>query len=176
MPLYSLEGSSPELPAAGTFFVAEEAVVVGRVRLAEGVSIWFGAVVRGDNEFITVGARTNIQDGCVLHTDPGFPLDIGAGCTIGHRVVAHGCTIGDNTLIGMGAIILNGAKIGRNSIVGAGALVTEGKEFPDNSLIVGAPARAIRTLDDKAAEMLKFAAKSYSDRWPKYVKELKRIG
>jgi carbonic anhydrase/acetyltransferase-like protein (isoleucine patch superfamily) len=112
----------------------------------------------------------------VLHTDPGFPLDIGEGCTIGHRVVLHGCTIGDNSLIGMGAVVLNGAKIGRNSIVGAGALVTEGKAFPDNSLIVGTPARAIRTLDAKAAEMLKLAAKSYSDRWPKYVKGLKRIG
>jgi len=176
MPLYSLDGVSPELPVDGTFFVADEAVLVGRVRIAEGVSVWFGAVLRGDNEFITVGARSNIQDGCVLHTDPGFPLDIGVGCTIGHRAVVHGCTIGDNSLVGMGAVILNGAKIGRNSIVGAGALVTEGKEFPDNSLIVGAPGRAIRTLDEKAEASLRLAAKSYSDRWPKYVKGLKRIG
>jgi carbonic anhydrase/acetyltransferase-like protein (isoleucine patch superfamily) len=174
MPLYSLEGISPELPAAGTYFVADEAVLIGRVRIAEGVSVWFGAVLRGDNEFITIGAHSNIQDGCVLHTDPGFPLDVGEGCTIGHRVVLHGCTIGDNCLIGMGAVLLNGVKIGGNSIVGAGALVTEGKTFPDNSLIVGAPARAIRTLDDNAAAMLKLAAKSYVDRWPRYVKGLKR--
>lgn len=175
MALYSIDGINPELPATGTFFIADEAVLIGKVRVAEDVSIWFGAVLRGDNEFITIGAHTNIQDGCVLHTDPGFPLDVGVGCTIGHRAVLHGCTIGENTLIGMGAVVLNGAKIGKNSIVGAGALVTEGKEFSDNSLIVGAPARAIRTLDGQAVEMLKLAAKSYTDRWPMYVKGLRRL-
>ena len=137
MPLYELNGVRPELPASGRCFVAPDAALIGRVRLAEETSVWFAAVLRGDNEWITVGARTNVQDGCVLHTDPGFPLDIAEGCTIGHRVVLHGCTIGENSLIGMGAVLLNGAKIGKNSIVGAGALITEGKEFPDNSLVVG---------------------------------------
>jgi carbonic anhydrase/acetyltransferase-like protein (isoleucine patch superfamily) len=175
MTLYSIDGIRPDLPADGRCYVAPDAALIGRVKLGEGASIWFGAVLRGDNEWITVGTNSNVQDGCVLHTDPGFPLTIGAGCTIGHRVVLHGCTIGDNSLVGMGAVLLNGAKIGKNSIVGAGALITEGKAFPDNSLIVGAPARAIRMLDDKAAAMLKLAAKVYSDRWPKYAEGLKRI-
>jgi carbonic anhydrase/acetyltransferase-like protein (isoleucine patch superfamily) len=176
MAIYSHDGISPALPASGRCFVAPDAVLVGRVRIEEDVSVWFTAVLRGDNEWITVGARSNVQDGCVLHTDPGFPLDIAEGCTIGHRAVLHGCTIGENSLIGMGAIILNGAKIGKNSIVGAGALVTEGKEFPDNSLVVGAPARSIRTLDAKATEMLKLAAQAYLDRWPRYAQGLKPIG
>ena len=175
MPLYELNGVRPELPASGRCFVAPDAALIGRVRLAEETSVWFTAVLRGDNEWITVGARTNVQDGCVLHTDPGFPLDIAEGCTIGHRVVLHGCTIGENSLIGMGAVLLNGAKIGKNSIVGAGALITEGKEFPDNSLVVGSPARSIRTLDAKATEMLKLASKAYLDRWPQYAKGLKRV-
>ena len=175
MPLYALNGARPELPASGRCFVAPDAALIGRVRLEDETSVWFGAVLRGDNEWITVGKNSNVQDGCVLHTDPGFPLEIGPGCTIGHRVVLHGCTIGENSLIGMGAVLLNGAKIGKNSIVGAGALITEGKEFADNSLIVGAPARAIRTLDAKAAEMLKLAAKAYTDRWPQYVSGLERI-
>ncbi|HEY7459734.1 MAG TPA: gamma carbonic anhydrase family protein [Xanthobacteraceae bacterium] len=174
MPIYSLDGFRPEFPASGRCFVAPDAALIGRVKLEEDASVWFTAVLRGDNEWITVGRGANVQDGCVLHTDPGFPLHIGPGCTIGHRVVLHGCTIGENSLIGMGAVLLNGAKIGKNSIVGAGALITEGKEFPDNSLVVGAPARAIRTLDAKAAEMLRVAAKSYTDRWPQYVKGLKR--
>jgi carbonic anhydrase/acetyltransferase-like protein (isoleucine patch superfamily) len=176
MPIYSLNGVSPELPASGKYFVAPDASLIGKVRLADDVSVWFTAVLRGDNEWITVGARSNIQDGCVLHTDPGFPLLIGEGCTVGHRAVVHGCTIGDNSLIGMGAVLLNGAKIGKNSIVGAGALVTEGKEFPDNALVVGSPARSIRTLDEKAAAMLKIAAKAYMDRWPLYAKGLKPVG
>ncbi len=117
-------------------------------------SVWFGAVLRGDNEWIEIGERSQIQDNATLHTDPGFPMVIGANCVIGHKVMLHGCTIGDNSLIGMGAILLNGSKIGNNSLVGAGALVTEGKSFPDNSLIVGAPARAIRTLDEKASRAM----------------------
>jgi carbonic anhydrase/acetyltransferase-like protein (isoleucine patch superfamily) len=173
MPIYSLDGVRPELPDSGNYFIAPDAVLIGRVKLEENASVWFTAVLRGDNELITVGQGSNVQDGCVLHTDPGFPLTIGAGCTIGHRVVLHGCTIGENSLIGMGAVLLNGAKVGRNSIVGAGALITEGKEFPDNSLLVGAPARAIRTLDEKAAQMLKLAARVYQERWPQYAKGLK---
>jgi carbonic anhydrase/acetyltransferase-like protein (isoleucine patch superfamily) len=176
MPIYSLDGLRPDLPASGKYFVAPDAVLIGRVKLEEDASVWFSAVLRGDNEWITVGQGSNIQDGCILHTDPGFPLTIGTGCTIGHRVVLHGCTIGENSLIGMGAVLLNGAKIGKNSIVGAGALITEGKDYPDNSLIVGAPGRAIRTLDAKAAGMLKLAAKAYTDRWPAYAGGLERIG
>jgi carbonic anhydrase/acetyltransferase-like protein (isoleucine patch superfamily) len=172
MPIYLLDRVRPELPASGDFFIAPDAALIGRVRLEEEASVWFAAVLRGDNELIAVGRGSNVQDGCVLHTDPGFPLTIGAGCTIGHRAVLHGCTIGDNSLIGMGAIVLNGAKIGSNSIVGAGALVTEGKHFPDNSLVVGAPGRAIRKLDEKAAAMLKLAAQVYRDRARQYSKGL----
>lgn len=176
MPLYQIDGIRPELPAEGRYYVASEAVLIGRVKLEDDVSVWFGAVLRGDNEWITIGAGSNVQDGCVLHTDPGFPLTVGAGCTIGHRAVLHGCTIGENSLVGMGAVVLNGAKIGKNSIVGAGALVTEGKEFPDNSLLVGSPARAIRTLDGKAEAMLQAASQVYRDRWPRYLNGLERIG
>ena len=155
MPIYELDGQAPEFPADGRYWVADTAVLIGRVRLKSDASVWFGAVLRGDNEWIELGERSQIQDNATLHTDPGFPLVIGANCVIGHNVMLHGCTIGDNSLIGMGAILLNGAKIGNNSLVGAGALVTEGKSFPDNSLIVGAPARVIRTLDDKAVEMIR---------------------
>jgi carbonic anhydrase/acetyltransferase-like protein (isoleucine patch superfamily) len=175
MPIYALDGISPTLPVSGRYFVAPDAVLVGRVTIEEDVSVWFNAVLRGDNEPIAIGRGTNIQDGCVLHTDPGFPLVVGAGCTIGHRVILHGCTIGDESLIGMGAILLNGAKIGRNCLVGAGAVVTEGKSFADNSLIVGAPARAIRTLDAKAAEMIRAGADVYVRRWQHYAAKAKRI-
>ncbi len=175
MPIYSLDGIAPELPASGDYYVAEEAVITGKVRLGEQASIWFCAVLRGDNEWIEIGPRTNIQDNCVLHTDPGFPLNIGEGCTIGHSAVLHGCTIGENSLVGMGATILNGAKIGRNSIVGANSLVTEGKEFPDNSLIVGAPARSIRKVEDATVQFLRGAAQVYVDRAARYKSGLKKV-
>jgi carbonic anhydrase/acetyltransferase-like protein (isoleucine patch superfamily) len=175
MPLYSLDGVRPELPPSGNCYVAPDAALIGKVRLAEESSVWFTAVLRGDNEWITIGAGSNVQDGCVLHTDPGFPLSVGGGCTIGHRVVLHGCTIGDNSLIGMGAVLLNGARIGRDSIVGAGALVTEGKEFPDRALVVGSPARSIRTLDDKTVDFLRFAAQVYRDRASRYAQCLRQI-
>jgi len=149
--------------------------VIGDVELGEGVGIWFGAVLRGDNEPITVGRNTNIQEGAMLHTDPGAPVTIGEGCTIGHHAIVHGCTIGDNSLIGMGATVLNGAKIGNNCLVGANALVTEGKEFPDGSLIVGSPARAIRTLDEQAIEGLKRSAEKYVQNWQRFSRDLKRI-
>ena len=174
MPLYELDGARPELPAAGRFWIAPDAVLIGRVTLEEGASVWFGAVLRGDNERITVGKRTNVQDGAIFHTDPGFPLTVGEACTVGHRAILHGCTIGDGVLVGMGASVLNGAKVGANSVIGAGALITEGKEFPANSLIVGAPARAIRKLDEKRAGMGRLGAEIYFQRWQQYAKGLKR--
>ena len=176
MPIYELDGQAPEFPADGRYWVAETAVLIGRVRLRSHASVWFGAVLRGDNEWIEIGERSQIQDNATLHTDPGFPIVIGRDCVIGHNVVLHGATVGDNSLIGMGAIILNGAKIGRNCLVGAGALITEGKSFPDNSLIIGAPARVMRTLDEKAAAMIAGAADIYVKRWQQYAKTLKRIG
>jgi len=170
MPIYELDGVSPEFPADGSYWIAETAVVIGKVRLKQNTSIWFGAVLRGDNEWIELGERSQIQDNATLHTDPGFPMVIGSNCVIGHNVILHGCTIGDNSLIGMGAILLNGSKIG------AGALVTEGKTFPDNSLIVGSPAKAVRTLDDKAHAMIAHGADVYVRRYQRYAKGLKRIG
>lgn len=150
--------------------------VIGRVRLKADTSVWFGSVLRGDNEWIELGERSQIQDNATLHTDPGFPITIGENCVIGHNVVLHGCVVGSNSLVGMGAILLNGAKIGSNCLVGAGALVTEGKEFPDNSLIVGSPARVLRSLDEKAAEMIREGVDIYVQRWRQYSKGLKRIG
>jgi carbonic anhydrase/acetyltransferase-like protein (isoleucine patch superfamily) len=176
MPIYELDGQAPEFPGEGQYFIADTATLIGRVRLKKDASVWFGAVLRGDNEWIELGERSQIQDNATLHTDPGFPLTIGANCVIGHNVILHGCSIGDLSLIGMGAILLNGAKVGRNCLVGAGAVVTEGKTFADNSLIVGAPARAIRTMDDKAAEMIRDGADIYVQRWRQYAQGLKRIG
>lgn len=175
MALWKLDGIAPELADDGSSWVAPSADLIGRVRLARSASVWFGAVLRGDNEWIEIGERSNVQDLSVLHTDMGFPLVIGPDCTIGHKVTLHGCTIGANTLIGMGATILNGAKIGANSLVGAGALVTEGKEFPDNSLIVGAPAKAIRTLDAAAVARLKKSADGYVRNAARFAAGLQRI-
>ncbi|HEX2446914.1 MAG TPA: gamma carbonic anhydrase family protein [Methyloceanibacter sp.] len=176
MAVYSLDGTSPEFPTDGLYWVAETASVVGKVRLHSDVSIWYGSVLRGDNEWIEIGARSQIQDNCTLHTDPGFPLTIGSDCVIGHNVVLHGCSIGDASLVGMGAIVLNGAKIGANSLVGAGALITEGKEFPDNSVILGVPAKAVRASDEKVRAMIARAADVYVKRWKRYAAGLKRIG
>jgi carbonic anhydrase/acetyltransferase-like protein (isoleucine patch superfamily) len=176
MPIYRLDNHSPRLPGKDRFWIAPDAHVIGNVTLGEDVGIWFGAVIRGDNEEIRIGARSNIQEGVMIHTDPGFPATIGEGCTIGHHAIIHGATIGDNSLIGMGATVLNGAKIGSNCLVGAGALVTEGKEFPDNSLIVGSPARAIRQLDEQAAQRLAFSALHYVENWRRFAKGLERIG
>lgn len=158
---YTLDGVSPRHVGQGPAFVAKDAHLIGKVALDRDSSIWFGCVLRGDNEEIFVGADTNIQEHCCLHTDMGYPLTIGLGCTIGHRAMLHGCTIGDNSLIGIGAIILNGAKIGKNSLVGAGALVTENKEFPDGSLIIGSPARAVGMLDEDAINGLRLSAVHY---------------
>jgi len=175
MPLYSLDGTVPETPPEGEWWLAPDAHLIGRVRIGRDAGIWFGAVLRGDNEWIEIGEGSNVQEGCVLHTDMGYPLTVGKNCTIGHRAILHGCTIGENSLVGMGATVLNGARIGRNSLVGANALVTEGKEFPDNSLIVGAPARAIRALDDKAALGIAGSARGYQARWKQFRAGLKRL-
>jgi carbonic anhydrase/acetyltransferase-like protein (isoleucine patch superfamily) len=175
MPIYELDGQAPDLPTDGRYWIAETATLIGRVRIKSQASVWFGSVLRGDNEWIELGTRSQIQDNATLHTDPGFPLTIGTDCVIGHNVILHGCTIGDNSLVGMGAIMLNGAKIGRNCLVGAGALVTEGKEFPDRSLIVGSPARVMRTIDEKAMRMIAEGADIYVRRWQHYAKGLKRI-
>jgi carbonic anhydrase/acetyltransferase-like protein (isoleucine patch superfamily) len=173
--IYELDGQRPELPQEGRYWIAPSAAVIGKVRLKNDSSVWFNAVMRGDNEWIEIGERSQIQDNATLHTDPGFPMVIGANCVIGHKVMLHGCIVGENSLIGMGAILLNGSKIGKNSLVGAGALITEGKTFPDNSLIVGAPARAIRTLDEKAVAMIARGADIYVQRSRQYAKGLKRI-
>ena len=176
MPIYEIDGQAPEFPPDGQYYIADTAVVIGRVRLKTETSVWYNAVLRGDNEWIELGERSQIQDNCTLHTDPGFPLTIGRDCVIGHNVILHGCSVGDNSLIGMGAIMLNGAKIGKNSLVGAGSVVTEGKSFPDNSLIVGAPARVIRSMDEKAAAMIRAGANVYVRRWKSYKQGLKKIG
>ena len=175
MAVFELDGEAPDLPGEGRYWIAESANVIGRVRLMPDASVWFGSVLRGDNEWIELGERSQIQDNSTLHTDPGFPIVIGDNCVIGHNVMLHGCTVGSGSLIGMGAIVLNGAKIGSNCLVGAGALVTEGKEFPDNSLIVGTPARALRTLDDKARDAIARGADIYVRRWQQYAKGLKRM-
>ena len=176
MPLYALGSLRPQTPPKGSYWVAPDANVIGQIEIGEEVGIWFGVTLRGDNEPIRLGARTNIQENVVIHVDPGFPVTIGEGCTIGHGAIIHGCTIGENSLIGMGATVLNGAKIGRNCLVGANALVTEGKEFPDNSLIVGAPAKAIRTLDEKAVAEFAKLAEHYVDNARLHGKRLRKIG
>lgn len=168
MPIYALNGVKPILPAPGRFWIAATAVLIGDVELAEDVGVWFGAVLRGDNERLKVGARSNIQEGVTMHTDAGVPLTIGADCTIGHNAILHSCTIRDRTLIGMGAIVLNGAVIGNDCLVGAGALVTENKTFPDRSLIVGSPAKVVRELDDAAVARLKDSADRYVANWRRY--------
>ena len=172
MTFYALDGISPDLPEAGCFWVAPDAVLIGKVKLERMASVWFGAVLRGDNDWITIGENSNVQDGSVLHTDPGLALGIGKNCTIGHKAILHGCTIGENSLIGMGATILNGAVIGRNCLIGANALVTEGKAIPDNSLVMGAPAKVVRMLDAAAAEGLAKSAQSYVRNWQRFAKGL----
>jgi carbonic anhydrase/acetyltransferase-like protein (isoleucine patch superfamily) len=176
MPIYALDDHTPVLPADGTYWVAPDASVIGKVALGEGVGIWFGAVLRGDNEPITVGEGSNLQEHVMVHTDPGFPASIGRGCTIGHRAIIHGCTIGDNTLIGMGAVVLNGAVIGNNCLIGAGALVTEGKVIPDNSLVVGMPAKVARTLDEAAIARLRLSAERYTANALRFARGLRAIG
>lgn len=175
MAIYSLDGFEPILPEKGDVWIADNAQVIGKITVHKGVGIWFGAVLRGDNEMITVGAGSNIQENCTLHTDMGYPLDIGEGCTIGHNAILHGCTLGNNSLVGMGATVLNGAVIGKNCIIGAGALVTEGKEIPDNSLVVGSPGKVIRPIDEETEGQLRQGAKNYVENALRFAKGLKRI-
>ena len=173
MALYELDGLAPRL--ADTAWVADNAQVMGNVELGEDSSVWFGVTVRGDTETITVGKGSNMQDGSVLHADVGMPLTVGDNVTVGHKVMLHGCTIGDESLIGIGAIVLNGAKIGRNCLVGAGSLVTEGKEFPDGSMIIGSPAKAVRQLTPEQMQGLRMSAKHYVDNAQRFRHTLKKI-
>jgi len=175
MAYYKLDDAIPAKDGDGPAFVADDAHIIGRIRLGGDASVWFGCVLRGDNEDISVGARTNVQEHTIMHTDMGYPLTIGEGCTIGHRAMLHGCTIGDYTLVGIGAIILNGAVIGSNCLVGAGALITENKTFPDNSLIVGVPARVVRKLDDAAIDGLRASADHYVDNAKRFASGLERL-
>ncbi len=173
MPIYSLNEYEPSI--AESHWIAPGAYVIGKVKLGHDVGIWFGAVLRGDNELIDVGAGSNIQEHSMLHTDIGFPLTIGVGCTIGHNAILHGCTIGDGSLIGMGATLLNGCKIGAGSIVGANSLVTEGKAFPDGSLIVGSPAKAIRPLSNEDMSKIKASSQAYVENWKRFKNGLKKV-
>ena len=175
MPIYALEDVEPELPPAGQYWIAPTAILIGKVRLLRGASIWWGAVLRGDNEWITVGENSNVQDLSVLHTDPGNPVTIGANCTVGHRVIVHSATIGDGSLIGMGSTLLNRCRIGRDCLVGANTLVTEGKEFPDGSMILGAPARIGRKLGDAELAMLKMSTASYVHNQRRFREQLRQL-
>ena len=175
MPLYEIAGQAPQMPDDGSSWVAPSADVIGDARLGREVGIWFGAVIRADNTPILIGDRTNIQEGAMCHSDPDAPLTIGAGVTVGHHAILHGCTVEDDCLIGMGAILLNHCVIGAGSIVGAGALVTEGKVFPPGSLIVGSPARAVRSLDPGVIDTLKLSAAHYADKQRAYAAGLKRV-
>lgn len=166
--IYDLEGQQVSLPLAGEYWIAPGASVIGRVILEQNASVWFGAVLRGDNEPIVIGRNANVQDGAILHTDPGSPLTVGANVTIGHRAMLHGCSVGEGSLIGIGAIVLNGARIGRNCLVGAGALITENKQIPDRSLVVGAPGRVVRGLTDDEVAGLERAAAHYVGNWKRY--------
>ena len=174
MAIYQLGDISPEIDASA--YITDSANIIGNVRIEANASIWFDVTIRGDNELIVVGKNSNVQEGSILHTDMGFPLTIGNNVTIGHQAMLHGCTVGEGSLIGIQAVILNGAKIGKNCLVGAGALVTEGKQFPDNSLIVGSPAKVIRTLTDEAITAMHANTQHYVDGAQKYKTKLKRIG
>ncbi len=173
MAIYQLGDDVPRI-APGAW-VADSAQVIGRVVLAEGASVWYGAVLRGDNDWITLGARSNVQDGSVLHTDLGVPLTLGEDVTVGHQVVLHGCAVGDGSLIGVQAVVLNGARIGRNCLVGAGAVVTEGKVFPDNVLILGAPARAVRDISPEQAERMREGTLRYVGQAERHRRTLVRL-
>ena len=176
MPIYALDDVEPELPPEGEYWVAPTAVLVGRVRLLKGASIWWGAVLRGDNEWITIGENSNVQDLSVLHTDPGQPVIVGSNCTIGHRVIVHSANIGDGSLVGMGSTLLNRSRIGTNCLVGANTLVTEGKEFGDRSMILGSPARVTRQLNEMELAMLKMSSAGYVHNHQRFRDGLRQVG
>jgi carbonic anhydrase/acetyltransferase-like protein (isoleucine patch superfamily) len=176
MTVYALGSVTPQASGDSEYWIAPNAAVIGNVILKKNASIWWGATLRGDNDPITVGENSNIQDGSVLHTDTGSPLTIGSDVTVGHMVMLHGCTIGDNCLIGIGSIILNGAKIGRNCLIGAGVLITEGKQIPDNSLVMGAPGKVVREVSEHQAMILTASAHHYVENWKRYARELKAAG
>ena len=175
MPLYSLDGIAPELPADNAYWVAPDANVIGQVRLGRDASVWFGSTLRGDNDWIDIGEETNIQDGTVIHVDPGQPVEIGRGVTVGHKVILHSCQIGDGTLVGMGSIVLNRARIGKNCLIGAGTLITEGKEFPDGSMILGTPGRVARPLRDDEIARLQISASVYVQNYRRFRDGLKPL-
>jgi carbonic anhydrase/acetyltransferase-like protein (isoleucine patch superfamily) len=172
----TLDGVMPDLPGAGDHWIAPNAVLIGKVRLERDASVWFSAVLRGDNELIHIGEASNIQDGCVLHTDMGYPLTVGRGSTIGHMVMLHGCTVGDNVLVGMASTIMNGAVIGRNCIIGAHSLIPEGKAIPDNSLVMGAPGKVVRELSAEQAAVIPMASQQYVRNWRRYAAGLAEAG
>ena len=176
MAIYELDGRAPELPADGRYFIADTATVIGNVRLKNDASVWFGSVLRGDNELIEIGEGSNVQENCTFHTDPGFPLTVGDNCTIGHNVILHGCTIEDGALIGMGAIVMNGARIGKGCVVGAGAVIPEGKVFEERSLVVGAPARVIRALTEEQVKAMTMGAAHYVHNGKRFKAGLKKLG
>ena len=173
MAVYQLGEKTPILPPEGEYWIAPSAQVIGTVQLLKDASIWWGAVVRGDTDLLTIGEGSNVQDNSVLHTDAGIKLTIGAGVTVGHLVMLHGCTIGDGSLIGIGSVVLNGAKIGKGCLVGANSLITEGKEFPDGSMIMGSPARVVRELSDMESKRLELSAAGYVTNWKRYAQTLK---
>jgi|TARA_R110002124_G_scaffold144232_7_gene309203 carbonic anhydrase/acetyltransferase-like protein (isoleucine patch superfamily) len=175
MTVYALADKNPQLPSDGEYWIAPNATVIGDVTLHPGASVWFGAVVRGDNDPVTIGRDTNIQDGSVLHSDPGEPLIIGDGVTVGHMVMLHSCEIGDNCLIGIGAVILGRAKIGANCLIGANTLITEGKVIPDNSLVMGQPGKVVRQLEPGQIAALKASAAHYVQNWRRYAGDLKAV-
>ena len=176
MTVYALGDRTPKFPDSGNYWVAPDAQLMGAIILEENASVWFGAILRGDNEPITIGVNSNVQDGSVMHTDIGFPLTLGKNVTVGHQAMLHGCTVGDNSLIGIGATILNGAKIGNNCLIGAHALVGEGKEIPDNSMVLGMPGKIVRELDENNGKMMIASAEHYVENWKRYQRDLKEVG
>lgn len=176
MTLYQLGSEQPELPDNGEYWIAPTACIMGRVKLLKNASVWFGAVLRGDNDWITIGENSNIQDGSVLHTEMGMPVVIGTNVTVGHMVMLHGCEIGDGSLIGIGSIVLDGAKIGRGCLIGANSLIPPGKEIPDNSLVMGSPGKVVRTMSDEEAGNLKHSALHYVENANRFRTDLKLIG
>jgi carbonic anhydrase/acetyltransferase-like protein (isoleucine patch superfamily) len=175
MPIYALDDATPDLPPEGDYWVAPTAVLIGKVRLLKGASVWWGCVLRGDNDWITIGENSNVQDNSVIHVDPGQPVTVGANCTVGHRAILHSTTVGDGSLVGMGSTLLNRSRIGKNCLVGANTLVTEGKEFADGVMILGAPARVARELNEMELAGLKMSAAGYVHNHQRFARGLREV-